>query len=65
MRRAARLGFKLFAKPATFSFDWQDHAAGGADEIVVYPALVQLTDDNGQLLQRELLVAPSEEAHVS
>jgi hypothetical protein len=47
MRRAARVGYELVSQPSFFKFDW--HAS--ANELVVFPGLVQLADDNGKALR--------------
>jgi hypothetical protein len=46
MKRAARFGFLLFSQPSSFRFDWMA-ASGG---LVVFPALLQVTDDEGKIL---------------
>lgn len=45
MKRAARFGFLLFSQPSSFDFDWTDN--GG---LVVFPGLLQISDDNGKPL---------------
>jgi hypothetical protein len=50
MKRAARLGFLLFSQPASFRFDWNE---SGAD-VVVFPGLVQVTDEAGKSVGRVL-----------
>ena len=45
MRRAARFGFQLVSQPSLFRFDWQPPSNGG---LVVFPALIQSTDENGK-----------------
>jgi len=46
MKRASRLGFLLFSQPSLFRFDWSDNGGG----LVVFPALLQTSDDNGNML---------------
>lgn len=45
--RAAKLGFLLFSQPGSFRFDF---AGSRQDNIVVFPGLVQVTGDDGQVL---------------
>lgn len=47
MRRAMRFAYMLFSHPSSWHFDWQE-----ADEhVVVFPALLQLTDEEGAFLK--------------
>lgn len=46
MKRAARFGFLLFSQPSSFQFDWADSGSG----LVVFPGLLQASDDNGKPL---------------
>ena len=43
MRRAVRFAYTLFSHPSFWRFDWQDTREG----IVVFPALLQLTNEDG------------------
>lgn len=44
MKRASRFGFLLFSQPSSFHFDWSDGGSG----LVVFPGLLQVSDDNGK-----------------
>jgi hypothetical protein len=46
MRRAARFAFVLFSQPSFFRFESQGKG------LVVFPALVQVTDENGSALRQ-------------
>jgi hypothetical protein len=46
MKRAARFAYMLFSHPSFWRFDWQD----GNDGLVVFPGLLQLTNEAGLLL---------------
>jgi hypothetical protein len=48
MRRAARFAYVLFAQPSFYTFEWQAMGKG----LVVFPALVQVTDENGTMLRQ-------------
>jgi hypothetical protein len=58
-RRCARVAATLFAQPAFWKFDWT-HTGDG---LVVFPALLRLTDDNGRpygegiVLEQKTIVA--------
>ena len=43
MKRAVRFAYTLFSQPSTFRFDWQT----GADNLAVFPAMLQITDEAG------------------
>jgi len=43
MRRAVRFAYTLFSHPSFWRFDWHDTREG----IVVFPALLQLTNEDG------------------
>jgi hypothetical protein len=48
---AAQFGWTLFSQPARYEFVWEQAGTG----MVVYPGLVQVTNDEGELLSREQL----------
>jgi hypothetical protein len=48
IKRAVRLAWLLFSQPAGFSADWSDGGGG----VVVFPGLVQISDENGKALVR-------------
>jgi hypothetical protein len=48
MKRAARLGWTLFSQPSEFTADWTDDGRG----VVLFPGLLQVTDENGRVLRR-------------
>ena len=47
MRRAMRFAYMLFSHPSFWRFDWQE----AREEIVIFPALLQLTNEDGALLK--------------
>ncbi|KAE9994725.1 hypothetical protein Vi05172_g8258 [Venturia inaequalis] len=52
---AARFGWTLFSQLAKYDFVWEEAGTG----MVVYPGLVQITNDEGEVLSREhLLTTP-------
>jgi hypothetical protein len=57
MKRAARFGFLLFSQPSSFRFDWSE---GGAEPLVVFPALLQVTNDDAKPLSTPRALAPKE-----
>jgi hypothetical protein len=52
VKRGARFGYTLFSQPTTWELDWDSGAAGKGGNVVVYPALVQVGDDEGRRLSR-------------
>ncbi|KIW01594.1 uncharacterized protein PV09_07066 [Verruconis gallopava] len=55
MKRAARLGWLIFSQPSEYAADWTDKGRG-----VVYPALLQLTDENGEAHPSPVVFSPQE-----
>jgi len=51
VRRASRVANLLFAQPSFWNFDWQHNDNG----IVVFPALLKLTDEHGKLLPQPIV----------
>jgi hypothetical protein len=50
----AQFGWSLFSQPAKYEFVWEKAGAG----MVVYPGLVQVTNDQGQLSRDNVLTQP-------
>ncbi|KAF7196677.1 hypothetical protein HII31_02047 [Pseudocercospora fuligena] len=51
IRQGAYVGYVLFVQPTTWSFEWEE---AGHSELVVFPALVQLSDEHGRPRARPL-----------
>ena len=47
VKRGARFGYTIFSQPTGWTFDWGGSRAKESGAIVVYPALVQIEDDQG------------------
>jgi hypothetical protein len=47
MRRAMRFAYMLFSHPSFWRFDWKEVR----EEIVIFPALLQLSNEDGALLK--------------
>lgn len=47
---AANFAFLVFSHPSSWVFDWQASPAQESGSVVVFPALLQVTDENGQWL---------------
>ena len=47
MRRAMRFAYMLFSHPSFWRFDWQE----AHEEIVIFPTLLQLTNEDGASLK--------------
>ncbi|KAL8765364.1 MAG: hypothetical protein Q9209_007550 [Squamulea sp. 1 TL-2023] len=52
LKRSARFGFILFSQPSVSEFDWNTPPNAGRGTLVISPALMQVTDDNGRRLPR-------------
>lgn len=60
LRRGARLGFLLFSQPSTWEFDWATPPSAERGALAVFPALVQVGDDNGRRLPRPRVLEEQE-----
>lgn len=60
LKRGARLGFTLFSQPSLWDFDWNTPSGAGRGVVVISPALVQVTDDNGRRLPRPRMLEEQE-----
>ncbi|KAE8828154.1 hypothetical protein PTNB73_06611 [Pyrenophora teres f. teres] len=49
LKRSALFAFTLFSQPGAWEFEWQGHNVTSG-ELCIFPALVQVVDDNGQPL---------------
>lgn len=49
MSHAAEFGWTLFSQPAKYDFVWEQAGTG----TIVYPGLVRIINDEGELLSRE------------
>lgn len=47
LKRAALFAFTLFSQPSSWAFDWKDGECVKTGEICIFPALVQVADENG------------------
>ncbi|KAI4122381.1 MAG: hypothetical protein LQ338_005854 [Usnochroma carphineum] len=60
LRRGARFGFLLFSQPSTWDFDWNTPASAGKGALAMFPAFVQVGDDNGRRLARPRVLEKQE-----
>lgn len=51
LKRAAQFAFTLFSQPSSFHFDWQKGEGVKSGSLCIFPALVQVTDENGTSIQ--------------
>ena len=52
LKRAARFGYLLFSQPSYWKFDWEDDQNTATERLVVFPGLLQITDDDGKPLKK-------------
>ena len=50
IEQGALLGYDLFVQPATWIFEWHVQQEDHKQRVVIFPALVQTTDNEGVLL---------------
>jgi hypothetical protein len=48
LKRSALFAFTLFSQPSTWAFDWQEKSSATTGELCIFPALVQVSNENGQ-----------------
>ena len=58
--RAVRYGYILFSQPSSWDFDWNLGKEESGDGMVVFPALVQISDEQGTLFAKPRRVAQRE-----
>lgn len=47
-KRAALFAFTLFSQPSAWDFDWQAEQGVKSGSLCIFPALVQIADENGE-----------------
>lgn len=50
LKRSAQFAFTLFSQPTSWKFDWQNGQNVNSGSLCIFPALVQVTDENGEPL---------------
>ena len=60
LKRAARFGFLLFSQPSLWQFDWSSSRGNSRESLVIFPALVQVEDEDGRILTASRLVSEQE-----
>ncbi|KAH7071273.1 hypothetical protein BKA63DRAFT_535217 [Paraphoma chrysanthemicola] len=50
LKRSALFAFTLFSQPSEFEFDWKGAQNVKSGELCIFPALVQVSDEAGQLV---------------
>ncbi|KAF2448453.1 hypothetical protein P171DRAFT_353176 [Karstenula rhodostoma CBS 690.94] len=48
LKRSAQFAFTLFSQPTTWNFDWQNEQGVKSGSLCIFPALVQVADENGE-----------------
>lgn len=57
VKKGAHLAYVIFTLPTKWEFDWQHPEGQRKGELVVFPALVQVSDDQGRLPLTEIQTA--------
>ena len=52
LKRVARFGYLLFSQPSYWKFDWEDDRNAPTERLVIFPGLLQVTDDDGRPLKK-------------
>jgi hypothetical protein len=48
LKRSAQFAFTLFSQPSRWDFDWENEHGVKSGSICIFPALVQISDENGE-----------------
>lgn len=60
IQRAIRYGYTLFSQPTSWDFDWNLGKEDVVDRMVVFPALVQVSDEHGGVFPKPRRVVQKE-----
>ena len=64
-KRAARFGYLLFSQPSCWEFDWKDAQDAAAERLIIFPALLQVADDEGKPLQKPRVLEKQEAIEIT
>lgn len=62
LKRGARAGFLLFSQPSVWKFDWDRHGDIKAGTMTIFPALVKVGDENGNIISPPRVLVEGEAA---
>ncbi|KAH7396127.1 hypothetical protein BKA66DRAFT_454516 [Pyrenochaeta sp. MPI-SDFR-AT-0127] len=51
IKRSALFAFTLFSQPSSWDFDWKEEQGVKSGELCIFPALVQVADESGELIR--------------
>ena len=51
LKRSAQFAFTLFSQPTSWKFDWKNEPNAPLGSLCIFPALVQVADENGEPLR--------------
>lgn len=54
----AIFGYALFIQPSEWTFDWSGPRDGDGPELVLFPALLKMSNDSGHILPAPELIIP-------
>ena len=64
VKRGARFGYLLFTQPTDWTFHWGESQTKQSGTIVVYPALMQIGDDQGRRHANAVRFTDAQTVHV-
>lgn len=62
LKRGARVGFLLFSEPSVWEFDWDRPKDVKAGAMTIFPALIQVGDNTGQVIGTPRVLVDGEAA---
>lgn len=51
VKRSAIFAFTLFSQPSSWEFDWKEEQGVKSGELCIFPALLQVADEAGELIK--------------
>ncbi len=64
LKRAGRFGFLLFSQPSQWEFNWEKAQDTARNRLTIFPALLQVGDDDGKQLERPRVLEEQETVEV-
>lgn len=60
LKRAARFGYLLFSQPSQWEFKWDNAQGAARKSLNIFPALLQVADEDGKPLQKPRVLEEQE-----
>jgi hypothetical protein len=64
LKRAARFGYLIFSQPSQWEFRWDNDQGAARKDLTIFPALLQVADEDGNPLQKPRVLEEQEVVEV-